>query len=118
MTMLASVPEVLRSLLPELAESLGEYVGQAGGALTRGDALAAADAAHAVKGAAMRFGVADLADAAAKFEEQCRKPPGGVFSAKALKQAQQALLSVEAELAALRAVAESVSRMSESGGGS
>ena len=103
MPMLEGVPEVLRPLLPELAVSLGEYLVQAGQALARGDSLVAAEAAHAVKGAAMYYKLPAMADAAAKFEAQCRMLAGGDISAKALERARQALAAAGGELEALRA---------------
>jgi len=103
MTMLSQVPRVLRPLLPELAESLGEYLGQARAALEGGDASAAATAAHAVKGAAMRFGLPDLARTAGELEECCRALPQATPRAQAIARAQAALRLAEAELAALNA---------------
>lgn len=109
MTMLSQVPDVLRSLLPELAESLGEYLGQARTALEGRDGPAAAAAAHAVKGAAMRFGLPAMAEAAGELEERCRglqaTPP-----AKDLHEALSALGMAEAGLAGLHAA------LSEQGG--
>ena len=73
MTNLSHVPPVLLPLLPELAESLEACLSACRVALQGGDALAAAGQAHAVKGAAMRFGLPDLAVAAGKLDECCRE---------------------------------------------
>ena len=58
-----AVPEVLRPLLPEVFAALGETLEQARAALARGDADEARALSHALKGAAMRFGLEALARA-------------------------------------------------------
>lgn len=102
MTMLSNVLEVLRPLLPELVDSLGDYLRQARQALERGDALVAADAAHAVRGAAMHFGLPAMAHAAGALEDCCRVLPGAP-RLKERKLALSALAATEGELSALRA---------------
>lgn len=67
--MLRSVPEVLKPLLPEVCTALRESLVVAGEALNRGDVEGVRSAAHGLKGAAMRFGLDELAALAARAEE-------------------------------------------------
>ena len=66
---LAAVPPALVPLLGELLDALRQTLADARSALARSDAQALREAAHALKGAAMRFGLPALADAAARAEE-------------------------------------------------
>jgi HPt (histidine-containing phosphotransfer) domain-containing protein len=75
---LAAVPPALVPLLGELLDALRQTLADARSALARSDARSALarsdaqalrEAAHALKGAAMRFGLPALADAAARAEE-------------------------------------------------
>lgn len=65
---LAAVPAALIPLLGELLDALRQTLADAHSALARSDAQALREAAHALKGAAMRFGLPALADAAARAE--------------------------------------------------
>jgi HPt (histidine-containing phosphotransfer) domain-containing protein len=67
--MLRAVPEVLKPLLPEVCTALRESLAAADDALNRGDGEGARSAAHGLKGAAMRFGLDELAALAARAEE-------------------------------------------------
>lgn len=66
---LAAVPPALVPLLGELLDALRQSLADARDALTRSDAQAVQESSHALKGAAMRFGLPALADAAAHAEE-------------------------------------------------
>ena len=66
---LAAVPPALVPLLGELCDALRQTLADARSALARSDAQALREAAHALKGATMRFGLPALADAAARTED-------------------------------------------------
>lgn len=66
---LAAVPAPLVPLLGELCDALRHTLADARAAQARNDAQALRDSAHALKGAAMRFGLEALADAAARAED-------------------------------------------------
>lgn len=67
--MLQAVPEVLRSLMPEVCTALRESFAAAVQALGKKDKDGARVAAHGLKGAAMRFGLEELAALAARAED-------------------------------------------------
>ncbi|WP_043646302.1 Hpt domain-containing protein [Fundidesulfovibrio putealis] len=66
---LAAVPPALVPLLGELCDALRQTLADARDALTSSDMQTLRESAHALKGAAMRFGLPTLADAAARAEE-------------------------------------------------
>jgi len=66
---LAAVPPALVPLLGELCDALRQTLADARAALARSDAQTLREATHALKGAAMRFGLPALADAAARAED-------------------------------------------------
>jgi HPt (histidine-containing phosphotransfer) domain-containing protein len=67
--MLQAVPEVLKPLMTDVCVALRESLAAAGHALARKDKDGARAAAHALKGAAMRFGLEELAALAARAED-------------------------------------------------
>jgi HPt (histidine-containing phosphotransfer) domain-containing protein len=66
---LAAVPAALVPLLGELCYALRQTLADARSALARRDAQTLRESSHALKGAAMRFGLPALADAAARAED-------------------------------------------------
>ena len=106
MAMLSNVPEAMRPLLPELAASLGDYLLRVRQALARGDAPVAAEAAHAVKGAAMYYRLPVMARVAGELEDRCRALSQAAPAGKGRTGVLAVLERAEAELAALRAALE------------
>ena len=70
---LLDVPEALRPLLPELYSALREELAATDAAQGRDDGEGVRQAAHRLKGAAMRFGLAKLSLEAARAEDEAGK---------------------------------------------
>jgi len=70
---LAAVPPALVPLLGELCDALRQTLADAHSALARSDAQTLREASHALKGAAMRFGLPSLADTAARAEDSASR---------------------------------------------
>jgi HPt (histidine-containing phosphotransfer) domain-containing protein len=67
--MLQAVPEVLKPLLPEVCTALRESLVEVGHALGSEGKEGVRATAHGLKGAAMRFGLEELAVLAARAED-------------------------------------------------